>query len=162
MKIETTILVGSLLLLLSTQHSPAPIQETPESPTPAPTVAPTAKPSSKPQAKSEASESPARQQTRSKQNRFAGKWIGTMPEIPWGNVPTELIIDRAGTTMTWQESGKQKGTARAQLVGETLQAHFEVGVPEIWSITVQPDGATAQVRLQAVMNDQTAIFRRSR
>jgi hypothetical protein len=85
-----------------------------------------------------------------------------MPEVPWGNVATELIVDQAGTTMTWQESGKQKGTARTHLVGDTLQAHFQVGVPEIWSITVQPDGATALVRLQAFMNDQTATFHRVR
>lgn len=164
---RTTAVPFAVAFLVITAHRlPAPIQETPESPTPAPTVAPTAKPKSKPppkpQAKSEASASPVRQQASSKQSRFAGKWVGTMPEVPWGNVATELIVDQAGATMTWQESGKQKGTARAQLVGDTLQAHFQVGVSETWSITAQPDGATAQVRLQAFMNDQTAIFHRVR
>lgn len=160
-------LLVTTFLLITTPRLPAPIQEVPESPTPAPTVAPTVKPkakaSPKMKPKSEASESatnPARQQPSPKQSRFAGKWVGTMPEVPWGNVATELIVDETGTTMQWQESGKQKGTEKARLSGDTLQATFKVGVAATWSLTPQPDGATARVRLQAFMNDQTAVFHR--
>jgi hypothetical protein len=84
-----------------------------------------------------------------------------MPEVPWGNIATELIVDETGTTMQWQESGKQKGTEAARLTGDTLQATFQVGVAATWSLTPQPDGATARVRLQALMNDQTAFFHRT-
>ena len=156
------------LFLISAHRLPAPIQEVPESPTPAPTVAPTAKPKPKPSAtpkpKAEASETatnPASQQPSSKQSRFAGTWVGTMPEVPWGNVATELVVDQTETTMEWQESGKQKGRAKARLSGNALQASFQVGVTATWSITPQPDGATARVRLQAFMNDQTAVFHRT-
>ncbi len=95
------------------------------------------------------------------QSRFAGKWVGTMPEVPWGNVATELTVDQAGATMDWQESGKEKGFAKASVVnGDTLQANFVVGVAETWTITPLGNGTTARVRLQAFMNDQTAIFHR--
>lgn len=156
------------LLLVGAHRLPAPIQEIQESPTPAPTVAATAQPkpklSPKPKPKAEASESapsPSKRPVGPKTGRFAGKWVGTMPQVPWGNVATELIVDETGTTMQWQESGKQKGTEKARLSGDTLQATFQVGVAATWSITPQPDGATARVRLQAFMNNQTAIFHRS-
>ena len=162
------LLLGAVLLWVTAPRLPAPIQEVPESPTPAPTVAATAKPkpkpSSKPKAKAEASESapsPSKRSVGPKTSRFAGKWVGIMPEVPWGNVATELIVDETGTTMQWQESGRQKGTEKTRLSGDTLQATFQVGVAATWSITLQPDGATARVRLQAFMNNQTAIFHRS-
>jgi hypothetical protein len=85
-----------------------------------------------------------------------------MPETPGGNVATELVVDQTETTMDWQESGKQKGRAKAKLSGNTLQASFPAGITTAtWSITPQPDGATALVRLQAFMNDQTASFHRA-
>ena len=83
-----------------------------------------------------------------------------MPEVPWGNVATELIVDQTGTTMTWQESGKFKGVGKTQVNGNTLSANFMVGVAETWSLTLQSGGRTARVRLQAIMNDQTAVFHR--
>ena len=162
------LFISAVLLLLTTLRLPAPIQEVPESPTPAPTVAATAKPkpkpSPKPKAKAEASESapsPSKRPVGPKTSRFAGKWVGIMPEVPWGNVATELIVDETGTTMQWQESGKQKGTEKTRLSGDTLQATFQVGVAATWSITLQPDGGTARVRLQALMNNQTAVFHRA-
>jgi hypothetical protein len=156
------------LLLISAHRLPAPISEIPESPTPAPTVAPTAKPKPKslpkPKAKSEASESAtssARQKPSPKQSRFAGTWVGTMPEVPWGNVATELIVDQTEATMEWQESGKRKGLVKAQRIGDMVQGSFPAPIAIVWSVTPQPDGATARVRLQAFMNDQTAVFHRT-
>lgn len=167
MNLLTRICLAILFLFASAHRAPAPIQEVQESPAPAPSVAltatPKAKASPKPKAK-EASESPtksAKSGPNTKQSRFAGTWVGTMPEVPWGNVATELIVDQAETTMIWQESGKHKGRANAQRSGNTLQASFQVGVTATWSITPQPDGATALVRLQAFMNDQTASFHRA-
>lgn len=168
MRTAIQCLVIATLLFVTAQRLPAPIQEVQESPTPAPTVASTAKPkpkpSPKPKPKAEASESapsPLKPQVGPKTSRFAGKWVGIMPEVPWGNIATELIVDETGTTMQWQESGKQKGTEKARLSGDTLQATFQVGVAATWSLTPQPDGATARVRLQAFMNDQTAVFHRA-
>jgi hypothetical protein len=163
------ILVISIALFVITAHQlPAPIQEVPESQPPGPEQSakpkPKPKPLPKPQSRSEAGESatnPVRQQPSSKRSRFAGTWVGTMPEVPWGNVATELIVDHTEKTMEWQESGKRKGVANAQLTGSTLQARFPAGITiATWSIDPQSDGTTARVRLQAFMNDQTAVFRR--
>jgi hypothetical protein len=158
-------LVVAGLLVVSAHRLPAPIQEIPESPTPAAEQSPktkraSAKPKSTPPA-TETTKSAIKQTMGAKTSRFAGTWVGTMPEVPWGNVATELIVDETGTTMQWQESGKQKGTEKARLSGDTLQATFQVGVAAIWSLTPQPDGVTARVRLQAFMNDQTAVFHRT-
>ncbi len=171
MKLSFRTLLVSVLLLMATQRLPAPIQEISESPTPAPTVAPTAKPKSKsspkPKPKSETGESATnsvRQQSSSKQNRFTGTWVGTMPEVPWGNVATELVVDQAEATMVWQESGKPKTAlaAKTTLSGDTLSARFPTGMTTaVWYISPRSDGVTANVRLTAFMNDQTAVFRRS-
>ncbi len=155
------------LLIVAPHRLPAPIQEIPENPTPNPTAVPTAKPKKSPtKPKStprtgEVTKSAANQQTSAKISRFAGTWVGTMPEVPWGNVATELMVDQTETTMEWQESGKRKGVAKAQRSGDTLSASFPAGLTvATWSLTAQPDGTTARVRLQAFMNDQTAIFGR--
>src|SRR5436305_13736342 len=80
MKIGATILVGSLLLLLSTQRSPAPIQETQE--TPSPTPVPSTAPS-----KEEAA-------------RFAGTWTGHIKYAGnAGEVEDPLIINPEPTSM---------------------------------------------------------------
>jgi hypothetical protein len=159
------VVLAAVLLLIPVHRLPAPIQELQESPTPAPASTKTPKLKKSPTRTkatpqpNESSKSPRRTAAPST-NRFAGKWIGTMPEVPWGDVPTELIVDQAGTTMRWQESGKQKGTSVATVNGDTVQASFQVGVTATWSLTPQRDGTTARVRLQAFMNDQTAIFQR--
>jgi hypothetical protein len=164
MKRTLVPLLTAALLFIPAHQLPAPIQEIPESPTPAAEQSPktkrsSAKPKSTPPI-TETTKSAVKQPIGAKTSRFAGKWVGTMPEVPWGNVATELIVDETGTTMQWQESGKQKGTEKARLFGDMLQATFQVGVAAIWSLTPQPDGVTARVRLQAFMNDQTVVFHR--
>jgi hypothetical protein len=161
-----SITFGLIILLLGARQMPAPIQEIPESPTPVPAFTNTPKPKKSP-AKPKPTplpNEPGKTPNRSpsvQPSRFAGKWVGTMPEVPWGNVATELIVDPSESTMEWQESGRGKGRSVAKLNADTLQASFQVGVTATWSLTPQPDGATARVRLQAFMNDQTAIFHRT-
>ena len=157
-------LLVAVLLLLTAHRLPAPIQEVQESPTPAPTAKSKSRPVPKRKSGSEASESAANSVRRPaflKQRRFPGTWSGTMPETSWGNLATELVVDQTETTMEWQESSKRKGLARAQLAGNTLQASFPAGIRTAkWSLTPEPDGATARVRLQAFMNDQITVFHR--
>lgn len=165
MNISLRALVVLFVLLIGTHRLPAPIQEI-ESPTPAPeqSAKPKPKRSVKPKVNSEASESatnPARPKPSPKQSRFAGTWAGTMPEVPWGNVATELIVDQTETTMEWQESGKRKGFVKAQRNGDMLQGSFPAPIAIVWSLTPQPDGVTASVRLTAFMNDQKADFHRT-
>ena len=152
------------LLLATAQRLPAPISEI-ESPTPTPeqSIKPKPKRAPKPKPKPEArasATSSVRQQA-AKQNRFAGTWVGTMPEVPWGNVATELVVDQTETTMLWQEGATRKGLEKTQLNGNTMEATFFVGgFYERWSLTPKPDGKTASVRLTAYLNDQTAVFHR--
>ena len=156
------------ILWITAHWLPAPIQEVPESPTPAPTVAPTAKPKSKPLPKPKAGASasatnPVREQPSSKQSRFAGTWEGMMPTFPAGNQATDLVVDSTETTMTVTWFGKTS-SAKAQLTGDTLQATFPPPPfqPQrhTWSLTPQPDGRTARVRFQCFLNDFTAVFHR--
>ena len=156
------IAVALFLLLLGAHRLPAPIQEVQESPTPAAKEKKETKPRPKPKpSPTEADEKDSSKKSPPKTLRFAGKWVGVMPEVPWGNVATELTIDAAENTMHWTESGKEKGTAKTTIVnGDTIQGKFMVGVAETWSLTPLGDGSSARVRLQAMMNDQTATFHR--
>lgn len=184
--------VVSALLLITAHRLPAPISE--ES-TPTPPLEQSAKPKTKPQPKSkpksEVSESatnPAKQQRTSKQSRFAGNWVGTMPTIPWGNLESVITIDSTETNMavSWYEAddaanGKthdhfkpspsnarghaaaKPAFARARFDGNTLTAAFPAPLlgTSTWSITPEPDGVTARVRMQAFMNDFNALFHRT-
>lgn len=156
-------LLAAALLVLTAGRLPAPIQEIRESPTP--TAKPKKETTPRPKPKASPNESTGAESAQSspaKARRFAGKWVGVMPEVPWGNVATELTINEAETSMHWTESGKEKGTGKARIVnGDTIQADFMVGVAETWSITPLPDGTSARVRLSAFMNNGTATFHRA-
>jgi hypothetical protein len=156
-------LVGALLLI-TTHRLPAPIQEVPDSPTPAPSESATPKPKRVIHPKTNQSDkSPVAVSTPSPtpSKKFAGKWMGTMPEVPWGNVATELIVDPSETTIEWQESGKHKGSAKTQLDGNTLSARIPMGFqPVVWFISPHADGMSADIRMTAFMNDDHAVFRR--
>src|ERR1700736_1183592 len=180
------------LLLIAPHRLPAPISEE-STPTPPPeqTAKQKLKPLSKPKPKPEASESATnsiKQQRTSKQSRFAGNWVGTMPTIPWGNLESVVTIDSTETNMavSWYEAadaGNAKthdhfkpsptsarghvaakpAFAKARLDGNTLTAAFPAPLlgTSTWSITPEPDGVTARVRMQAFMNDFHAVFHRT-
>jgi hypothetical protein len=50
--------------------------------------------------------------------------------------------------------------AKAEIVGDTMRVTFHTNVAFIFSITPMPDGVTANVRLQAFLNDGRAMFQR--
>jgi hypothetical protein len=163
-QIRLLLCVGSVMLLTA-HRLPAPITEIPESPTP--TLEQSAKPKQKrviqPKAnQSERSSVAVSTPSSTPSKKFAGKWVGTMPEVPWGNVPTELIVDPTETTMEWQESGTHKGSAKTQRNGNTLSARIAIGfTTAVWFISPRGDGTTADIRMTAFMNDDHAIFRRT-
>lgn len=148
-------------LLLTAHRLPAPIVEEDK-----PTPAPAAKPRPKRTAETKTNQATQTSTTKSTptpvpSKRFAGTWSGIMPEVPWGNIQTELIVDPTETTIEWRDSLSSKhGTAKATLTGNTLSALFPGWPRPVWSITPDPGGHTAQVRLQAFMNDDHAVFRR--
>jgi len=156
------LLLAALFFLVSAHRSPAPIQEVLESPTPPPQQSARAKPKSSSKPKANASVTNlVRQQPSPKQSLFAGSWIGTMQTFPKGPEKVTLTVDSTETTMamTWR-GGTVSG--KAERKGNTLQATSHEGIyTNTWSLTPQPDGATARVRMQAFMNDFTAIFHRT-
>ena len=82
--------------------------------------------------------------------------------MPWGPWAVTLTVSADETSVTEQINTEKPVTTVARRSGEILQARFPAGLTTItWSLTPLPDGATAQVRFQAFMNDFTAIFRRA-
>jgi cytoskeletal protein RodZ len=154
------LIASSFLILVD--RLPAPIVEE-TTPKPASEQSAKAKSKSSPKLKpkSEASTNPVRQQASSKQSRFAGTWVGTMQTFPMGPAAVVLTVDSTETTMamTWRGSTV---TVKAQRNGDTLQATSPEGIyTNTWSLTPQPDGTTARVRMQAFLNDFTAVFHRT-
>lgn len=159
-------MLSAVVLLLTAQQLPAPISEV-ESPTPTPerSAKPRQKQLPKPKPKPEPSAlatSPVKQQA-AKQSRFAGTWVGTIMTFPPGNTGTVLTVDATETTMalTWNLSNPS--VEKATISGDTIQTTFGRGNigAATFSLTPQPDGVTATVRLQAFMNDFTAVFHRA-
>src|SRR5438067_1504815 len=133
-------------LLISTLRLPAPIQEVPETPTPAPahSAKPRPKRALKPKPKAEASEStahPVRPQPSSKRSRFAGTWVGTMPTIPWGNLPSVVTIDSTepAMAMSWYEAD-EPGNAK-------IHQHFKAA-PESARDHASANPAFAKARIE--------------
>lgn len=166
MKASRLLLVVAALLI-TTHRLPAPIVEE-QKPTPAPSQSET--PKRKHSIRSTSSSEQSLKQTESKPKatpssaptkKFAGKWSGIMPEVPWGDIQTELIVDPTETTMSWEDSlDKNRPTVKTQLNGNTISAHFPGWPKAVWYITPNSDGQTAKVRLTAFMNDDHAVFRR--
>jgi hypothetical protein len=154
------------LLLITAHRLPAPIVEE-EKPTPTPASAQTPK-EKKSSIKSketphlkQASRATPEQKASVKQKRFAGTWVGTIPAFPTGPQETRLTIDPSETIMHHEWVGHPpQNDARAEIIGDTLRAAFHEAIPFTFSLTPLGDGMSAQVRLQAFMNDQTAIFHR--
>jgi hypothetical protein len=149
MKIASRIVLVIFLLALSAHRLPAPIQEVPESPTPAPeqSAKPKPKRTIKPKAASESSESSTKRQTTSSPQThsthnstpFAGTWVAKTG-FPAG---VTLIVSPT------QDSAVVKGLAiwgdragRPIANGNTLSWTF---LAEKWNMVIASDGKTAVV-----------------
>jgi hypothetical protein len=166
MKRPPALFLTLALLLLTTHRLPAPIQEVPESPTPAPaqSAKPKAKHVAKPEPKSEASESatnPVRQRPRSKQSRFAGVWIGTISVGILGTTEETLTINSTGTVVN-EKNGFGTATHQATCDGTTVR--FQAGsLGEIaFAFTPNADGQTAIASANSVFISNPAVsFRKT-
>ena len=144
--------LSAVVLLLTAHPLPAPIQEVPESPTPAPEqlAKPKVKHAVKPKAASENSETSAKRQASStppkgqsapNQNPFNGTWIGVLNNLPFtGNVEFTLFISASGTAVT-EKSSLGTNNFEANCDGNTMR--WETG--SSWTLTPNPDGKTALV-----------------
>jgi hypothetical protein len=182
-------LVVLFSILVIVERSPAPIIE--ENATPAPEQTAKRKPKRVVESQTNRATTSLRAATTpapARSKKFAGSWVGTMPTIPWGNLPSVVTVDSTETAMamSWYE-GDEPGNpkiyrhfkpapaserghvagkpalAAARLDGDTLTASFSAPLlgSSIWSITPQSDGTTARVRMQAFMNNFTAVFQRT-
>ena len=159
MKRLAALFFGVIVLIVTAPRLPAPISE---ETTPSPTAKPKPKRVTESQPdRSAKSPPPISSPTPSPHKRFAGTWSGVMPEVPWGNVQTELIVDSTESTMEWRESGNFKGSAKTQLGGNSLSARIAIGfTTAVWFISPHADGITADIRMTAFMNDDHAVFQR--
>lgn len=171
MKSFIRILAVIIALLITAHRLPAPIQEVPESPTPAPeqSAKPKPKRTAKARVTSESSESSTKNQTSSAQPknqatpvqlRFAGTWNGIMNCGIAGNIEHTIAIDVAQNSMTvWQTTNPSaRVSGPAQMSGDTITGSY--GWNGNWEVTPYPDGQTAKVRFTAFLLDSTAVFRR--
>ena len=149
------------LLFVTADRLPAPISEVPDNPTPAATPKSKPKPKPKPEA-SESTKTAVKQQPTPKQSRFAGTWVGTIPAFPTGPQDTILTVDPKEATMshTWVGHPPTQ-VAKAEIFGDTIRATFHTDVTFTFSLTPMSDGVTASVRLQAFLNNNKAVFRRT-
>jgi hypothetical protein len=157
-------LVIVVLLVITAQRAPAPIQEILESPTPAPTVAPTAKLKPKaskneaaqresPRAQSQRAQTTPRPQAIVGQRRigqFAGTWIGTVmaknPLIGVGLHKNTFVVNNEENSIT--ETGPVGTfTHRATLNGNTLSFKTGVFKEVLVTLSLIGDGRTAQVNV---------------
>jgi hypothetical protein len=187
-------LVVLLSILVIVERAPAPIVEPTESPKPTAeeeTTKRSVKPKrvlESPTSRATTSSHAVSTQASARAKKFAGSWIGTMPTIPWGNLPSVVTVDSTemAMAMSWYEADEpgnpkinrhfkpapandrghvpaKPAFATARLDGDTLTATFSAPLlgSSTWSITPQPDGTTARVRMQAFMNNFTAVFQKT-
>jgi hypothetical protein len=170
MKEVARLCVTLLFLLVTSQRLPAPIQEVPESPTPAPeeSAKPKPKRTIKPKVTSESSESSTKRQTASspaqlqQHPRFPGTWRGTLPFGLAGDLHLTLVVNNYGTSVT--ESGGLVGTVtfKATNDGKTVSWHSGVLKEIAWALTPNPDGQTALLTAKSLyIGRSSAVFRKT-
>lgn len=139
------------LLLVTAHRLPAPIQESPESATPA--RAEQAKPK-KAQSKSKAVESEVRSKFAQKPSapklqgpaRFAGTWTGTINQGMLGTPQVKIVVNSNATLVTHSSNlSGETGTHAATINGDTLKWHTGWGWANglTWTLTPNGDGQTA-------------------
>jgi hypothetical protein len=150
MKIIRTILAGSLFLLLSTQRSPAPIEEETPSPSPTPTPAQSASPSA-------TAVSPL---SRQEAARFAGTWTGKIKFGRFGDVDFTLVINPEATSLIQKSRFGELAHPTSIKAGALLWGAGEKS-DHAWTLTPNPNGQTALTTLTLPSGVvSTAIFQR--
>ena len=173
----TQLFVTAALLLVFAHRLPAPIQETPESPTPAPKQSAKPKRTNKVKATSENPEGLPRWKTpaesakptarsepnQHKLNPYAGAWRGVINCSIWGDLEHLIVIDDAQKTMTVSKTssgaGGANGSAPTFVGADGLTATLP-GLNGTWALKPNSDGKTARVRLTGFMLNSSAIFYR--
>ena len=165
------LLLVILLLLITVDRLPGPIQELPESPTPTPEQSAKPKPQRTPQPKatSESSESSRQRQTGSPQSkaqaiaqpeRFAGSWNGTISRGIWGNVSYTLVVNATGTSV---KEISYWGSYDRPSRWDGYTVTFRSGGFNELTCTITPDskGKTARVTMKGLAQNGDSVFRKT-
>jgi hypothetical protein len=138
-------LLVALSILITAHWSPAPIVETPESPTPAPEQQAKLK---KAQSKPEAVESEPKTKSVTKSSatpappgpaRFAGTWKGKVNQGLLGHTPTTLTVNPAAATVELSHNVGGR-TRPVTLSGNTISWHSGMAGEVTWTLTPNGDG----------------------
>jgi len=155
MKINASILLGTLLLLLSSQRSPAPIQETQESPSPSPTPLATATAAT-------ATTTPSVSLSRQEAARLAGTWSGKIKFGRFGDVEFTLVINPDATSLIQKSQRFGERAHPTNVNAGTLSWTAGEKSDHAWTLTPNPDGQTALTTLKLPSGvESTAIFQRA-
>jgi len=146
-----TIFAGTLFLLLSTQRSPAPIQEETPSPTPSPTPSATA------------AVTPSGQLSKLEAARFAGTWTG---KIKFGGFANEvdytLVINPEATSLILKSQRLGENARPTTVSDGTLSWKAGPKDGNLWTLTPNADGQTALVKVKPSAGAEgTATFQRT-
>jgi outer membrane biosynthesis protein TonB len=141
--------LSAVVLLLTTYPLPAPIQEVPESPTPAPEQQ--AKPK-KTQAKPKTVESEPKIKPMPKPSamaaiqgpaKFAGTWNGRIFRSGSGNTDNvTVVVNAAATSATVSNFSPGPQTGRTTINGNTISWNWMLAK---WTMTINQDGQNAQI-----------------
>ncbi len=164
------LILWPLALILTATHLPAPIVETPETPTPAPEQSEAPKSKTKHSTKTRPSdfESSARSETRPaatpKPPRegpagFAGTWSGKISQGVLGHTPTTLTVNAAATSVELSHN-LGGGMRPVTLSGNTISWHTGIVGEIAWTLTPNGDGQTAQVTMKGLLVHDSTTFRR--
>jgi hypothetical protein len=161
------VIVAFLLLVLSAHRLPAPINELPDSPSPAAIAATPAASKPKPikpvkqkspmttPSRSVSSDSPSAASSK----RFAGTWTGILSWSFFGDTEFSLVVDPSEKWVTRvTKKWPDRPVARAEIHGNSLTARFPV-MHGTFQLTLAGDGQTAVVHGTAPTADSTAVFR---
>jgi hypothetical protein len=148
-----SVILVLVFLLVGAHRLPAPIQEVPESPTPAPeqsakpkpkrTVKPKANESSESSTKRQTPSSTPKNQATPNRNPFDGAWLGIFKNIPfYGDVEFTITITGTGTALTSKSSTFGVRTYQSTCDGTSVK--WTDG-PSHGTLTPNSDGRTAVV-----------------
>jgi hypothetical protein len=169
------VLLVASLLLVTAHRLPAPIQEIPESPTPARQESaqqPRLKHSAKPRPKAENNKATVTQQvstsatriktpTPTNQSRFAGVWTGTISVGILGTAEETLVINSTGTVV---REKNRFGAATHQATCDGTTVRFQAGsLGEIaFTFTPNADGQTAVASANSIfISNPSVTFRKT-
>jgi hypothetical protein len=154
MKRKLALLLTVALLLITAHQLPAPIQEVPESPTPALEQSATPKPKRtiKPKVANENSESSTKRKTPAPnpRARFAGTWSGTVNvpnPLEGGNSNCTYVINAAENSVAETCERFNKNTSAATVNGSTISWKNGIFKEYNNALTLIGDGRTAQITI---------------